>query len=370
MRISIYISFLLFWVGLDSLSAQDRSPKYSNEFLSIGVGARGHGLAGAHIASVDDVSAAYWNPAGLTGLHKDDARESIPFQVSAMHAEWFAGIAQYDYLAFAKPLSANNKSTLAFSLVRFGIDQIPNTINLVSPDGSINYDNVTEFSAADYGFFISYAQKLKNENWSIGGSTKIIRRIIGTFGGAWGFGLDAGVQYKKDRWRFALMGRDITSTYNAWQFNLTEEEKLVFQQTGNVIPISSVEVTLPQVILGGAYALEFSEKYRLLCEANVAFTFDGPRNTLYNNQTVSVDPRIGLELGYSDFLYIRGGLGNIQKATDDIDGSTTLTSVQPNFGIGIRLGRLTLDYALTDIGNVSQVLYSNIFSLRVNFKSR
>jgi len=364
MRKLLLLGFLL--LSVQFVFAQ----KYSNEFLNIGVSARSQAMGGAQAASINNVTAGYWNPAGLTGLHQEDARESIPFQVSAMHAEWFAGIAQYDYLAFAKPLSANNKSTLAFSLVRFGIDQIPNTINLVSPDGSINYDNVTEFSAADYGFFISYAQKLKNENWSIGGSTKIIRRVIGTFGGAWGFGLDAGVQYKKDGWRFALMGRDITSTYNAWRFDLTEEEKLVFQQTDNLIPVTTVEVTLPQVILGGAYQLEFSEKYRLLCEANLAFTFDGPRNTLYHNKLISIDPRIGVELAYSDFLYIRSGLGNIQKATDDIDGSTSITSVQPNFGIGIRLGRLTLDYALTDIGNVSQVLYSNIFSLRVNFKGR
>ena len=60
--------------------------KYSNEFMTIGVGARSHGLSNAMVAHVNDVSAGYWNPAGLTQIE-------APFQISAMHAEWFCGIA-------------------------------------------------------------------------------------------------------------------------------------------------------------------------------------------------------------------------------------------------------------------------------------
>ena len=48
-----------------SASAQN-APKYSNEFLYIGVGARGLGMGGAQAASVNDITSGYWNPAGLT----------------------------------------------------------------------------------------------------------------------------------------------------------------------------------------------------------------------------------------------------------------------------------------------------------------
>ena len=44
--------------------------------------------------------------------------------------------------------------------------------------------------------------------------------------------------------------------------------------------------------------------------------------------------------------------------------------MQPNFGVGIRFGRVKIDYALTDIGNVSAVQYSHIFSVLLDFKEK
>ena len=105
--------------------------KYSNEFMTIGVGARSHGLSNAMVAHVNDVSAGYWNPAGLTQIE-------APFQISAMHAEWFGGIAGYDYLSIGTKLGGKKTAFGSISLIRFGIDKIPNTLNLIEPDGSIN----------------------------------------------------------------------------------------------------------------------------------------------------------------------------------------------------------------------------------------
>ncbi|MBX9853422.1 MAG: hypothetical protein K2X86_16875, partial [Cytophagaceae bacterium] len=62
------IHFLLFlgtFLAIFSASAQISAPKYSNEFLSIGVGARAFGMSNVHTAIANDVTAAYWNPAGL-----------------------------------------------------------------------------------------------------------------------------------------------------------------------------------------------------------------------------------------------------------------------------------------------------------------
>ncbi|MEY2938827.1 MAG: hypothetical protein RL062_1416, partial [Bacteroidota bacterium] len=39
---------------------------------------------------------------------------------------------------------------------------------------------------------------------------------------------------------------------------------------------------------------------------------------------------------------------------------------QPNIGLGIHLKSFDIDYALTDIGNQSDVLYTNMFSLTYN----
>jgi hypothetical protein len=77
-----------------------------------------------------------------------------------MHAEYFAGIGKYDYASVAIPV-ANNKRTIAITGLRFAVDDIMNTLFLVEPDGSINYNNIQAFSSADYAFLLSFAQNLK-----------------------------------------------------------------------------------------------------------------------------------------------------------------------------------------------------------------
>ena len=94
------------------------------------------------------------------------------------------------------------------------------------------------------------------------------------------------------------------------------------------------------------------------------------RSVLVSSKSFNIDPRIGIEANYDGFVQVRLGVGNFQRVKEDFDPNKESLSFQPNFGIGLRLGRVQLDYALTDIGNVSQVLYSHIFSVRIDFKER
>ncbi|MBL7944166.1 MAG: hypothetical protein JNM00_15455, partial [Flavobacteriales bacterium] len=59
--------------------ADDLTPKYVNEFLNIGVGARALGMSLSQVASVNDITSGYWNPAGLLGIRSD-------LEVAAMHS--------------------------------------------------------------------------------------------------------------------------------------------------------------------------------------------------------------------------------------------------------------------------------------------
>lgn len=334
-----------------SVSAQ--APKYSNEFLNIGVGARSLGMGSAVTASSSDVTSGYWNPAGLTGVNNN-------LQLALMHSEYFAGIAKYDYASIAHPL--DSAGVLGITAIRFAVDNIPNTLNLVDANGNVDYDRITTFSAADYGFLFSYARKMKIPGLSVGANAKVIHRTVGEFANSWGFGLDAAAQYRKGEWKFGAMAKDVTSTFNAWSFNLSEDVKDVFAKTGNVIPENSVEVTLPRLIVGAARTYHI-KKFSFTGELDMDMTFDGMRNTLIKSSSVSADPRAGLEIGFADAVYLRGGLSNFQKTTDD--NGVVVTTVTPNMGVGIKIKAVSLDYALTNI-NQAVGLYSNVFSLRLD----
>ncbi|MEK7257767.1 MAG: hypothetical protein AAB316_23620, partial [Bacteroidota bacterium] len=295
--------------------------------------------------------------------------EEKGLQIGAMHAEWFAGVGKFDYLGMTLPFSNRNRR-LGISLIRFGIDDIPNTLSLYEDDGSVNYDNIVSFSAADYAFLASYAQRMKtkeNRHFYLGGNIKIIRRVIGSFANSWGFGIDLGAQYHVGKLRLGLVGRDLTNTFNAWHVTFSEKEKEVLLATGNELPdINSVEVTRPQVILGAGYQFQF-KKVSVLPELNFVATTDGKRNTLLSSDPVSIDPSLGVEVNYNSFLFLRAGVSQFQKEKD-FGGSESYIA-RPAIGVGLQLFSLRVDYAFTDLGD-SQDRYSHVISLQLDLKPK
>ncbi len=353
MRNTIGIVFLVISLSAFSQNSSN-TPKYSNEFLNIGIGARALGMSNTIIASSNDVTAGYWNPTGLCSIKSD-------LQIGLMHAEYFAGIAKYDYGGIAKKIDSS--SAFGLSFIRFGVDNIPNTTDLIDAQGNINYDRISYFSAADMAFLLSYAKKLKS-GLLLGGSAKIIHRKVGDFAQAWGFGIDFSAAYHYKSWKFAAMSRDITSTFNAWSYNLSEDMIETFLLTDNEIPENGIELTMPRLILAASKEFSFGDKFSLITELNTDITTDGMRNVLISSNPFSIDPHLGIELNYRNLIFIRSGVGNIQKITE-ITGKR-VTTIQPNIGLGIQIKGISIDYALTDIGDASVALYSNVFSLRFN----
>ena len=352
----IIFIILALWVHSIFLNAQ--VSVYSNEFLNIGVDAASLSMGGSVVAGIGGVNAAYWNPSGFVDMDKQ-------MEVSVMHSNYFSGLAQYDYAAAAYKI--NDSSAVSFSFIRFGVDDIPNTLNLVDADGNVNYDRITYFSIADYAFLFSYSRKSKIKGLSFGGSLKIIYRSQSDFAKAYGFGFDLGTQYALNKWQFGTVLRDATSTFNIWIFNQELFEQ-VFIETGNEVPENSVELTVPKLLLATARNFKINDKINALVELDMDIFFDGAHNSLISFDPVSIEPHLGFQFSYLKNVFIRGGVTGFQ-IVEDINSENQLM-MQPTIGVGFSYFNITFDYALTDVGDLSIAPYSHIFSLKYifNFK--
>ncbi len=354
--LSLKEKFLLVLILVSATLSAQTVRKYSNEFMNIGVDAAAFGMSNAVVASSSDVNSGYWNPAGLVNLEDK--------QISLMHASYFANIANYDYAAFAMPL--DDRSAVGLSAIRFGVDDILNTTQLIDDDGNISYDRISKFSTADYGFTFSYARRLPLDGLNYGVNAKVIRRVIGDFASSWGFGLDAAIQFKNDKWMFGIMARDITTTFNAWSI----DEKKFAEIQGAVegqnqeLP-ETTEITIPKLQLGMARKFVYHYDFSLLAEVDLNFRF-AETNDIISTSFASITPSLGLEFAYIDMVYVRGGVGNFQNIKQ-LDGGDSV-GFQPNIGVGFRYKGIQVDYALTDIGDQSAALYSNVFSLKLDWE--
>ncbi len=345
----LLFSFLLLFTVL--ANAQGR--KYSNEFLKIGIGADAMAKAGAVVATSQGVQAAYWNPAGLGNLQTREA--------GIMHASYFAGIANYNYLAGAMPL--DNGKAVGLSLIRFGVDDILNTSELIDADGNVDYDRISLFNAADYAVIASYAQPFK-DRFTVGVNAKLVYRHIGDFARAIGFGFDLGAQTEWKGWKTGVVLRDITGTFNAWFIN-PDSFSETLEETGNELPEDALEITLPSLQVGASRDFTIYEGIGLEAEIDLFGSFDGKRNDLISTNFASFTPALGLNFDYENFVFLRLGMGNFQNY-QEISGGQTL-GFQPNLGLGLVYNNIQIDYALTDIGDQSVALYSNIFSVKFAF---
>jgi len=322
--------------------------------MNIGVDAAALGMSNAVTAYSDDVNSGYWNPAGLLKIEDSE--------VSLMHASYFANIAQYDYAAYAKKI--DDQSAWGISLIRFGVDDILNTTQLIDNEGNIDYNRISLFSTADYGLTFSYARKMKFSGFQYGVNTKVIRRVIGEFANSWGFGFDMGFQYDKNNWHYGLMLRDITTTYNVWSIYEDKYQEISGAVVGQNQDLpESTEITLPKAQFGMARKFEIDYDYTLLASFNINMQF-ARTNAILASEGLSIDPAFGFEFGYTDIVFLRAGVGNFQNV-EQIDGSKKV-NFQPNIGLGFKYKGIQIDYALTDLVDQSAALYSNIFSVKVD----
>ena len=294
--------------------AQTVAAKYAGEFLAIGVGGRPAGMGGAFTALSNDVTGAYYNPAGL-------AQINFP-QIGLMHDERFGNLVNYNYGAVAIPYGKDY--TVALSIMRLGVDGIPDTRNALvdKVTGNVIYDiynenaridpsKVKEFNNQDWALYFSVA-KQQSEDMSFGVNVKVIRRSIAEFS-AFGIGFDAGMLYKaSENLALGVSLQDVTTTLVSWS-------------TGRN------ELITPTLKIGSMYYFKPFESLRLSPALDFDIRFENRKfASSFNVGPVSFDPHLGLEAMYNNVFAIRAGYNDVKQIT---------------IGAGIKLPKLNIDYS-------------------------
>lgn len=304
--------------------AQTVIGKYAGEFMAIGVGGRALGMGGAYAALAGDATAAYWNPAALARIEYPD--------IVAMHDERFGGMVNYDFGSVALPYG--ERATVALSILRLGVDGIPDTRNawvdvngngLFDDDNRPDYGAISRFNAADWAIYLSYARS--GETLAYGANVKIIRRDLAEHG-ATGIGFDVGVLYSPlaDLW-LALNAQDVTTTFVAWSTGRTE-------------------LITPTLKFGSAYVLELWEgTLTPTLDVDVRFEHRRFASVAYVKipylGAASLDPRLGLEFDFRKTVALRVGYNDVGQFT---------------LGAGVHLRKLDVDYSFARFGSAGNDL--------------
>ncbi len=309
--------------------------KYAGEFISLGVGGRALGMGGAFVALANDVTAGYWNPAGLSHIYYP--------QFTLMHDEQFGSLVNYDYGAVAIPFGAS--TSLGFSVIRLGVDDIPNTQNAgVDINNNLTYDpnlwtrvdpdRVTYFNAADWAFYFTYSKK-QSDDFSYGANVKIIRRELGD-ASATGIGLDVGVWYTPfENVQLGANLQDVTTTFLAWS-------------TGRN------ELISPTMKVGSAYFIEaFGGRFAPAVDFDVRFENRKYASTAHIGP-VSFDLHTGLEYQFKNLVALRVGYSDVKQLT---------------MGAGVRLPKLNIDYSFAKFDATNQLGNTHRISLMFTLES-
>jgi len=325
------------------VSAQTfETAKYGGDFLSVGAGARALGMGSAHASVTNDVTSAYWNPAGLTSVTSID--------IAYMHSERFAGIVSYDYGAIAYPIK-NSNSVVALSVFRQGVDNIANTLNAWDRERNLPRENVQdyieEFSVSDLAFILSYAQSA-TESLSWGVNAKIINHRLGPFADAWGYSLDAGFQYTAGNYLFAAHVMDLTTMMKFWTVNQSAFGD--FEETfDDEIPTGQNERVLPTLKLGAGRIFTISD-FTITAATDLDIRFENRRAFFINMGRMSFEPHVGVEGTYKNRISLRAGVTDV---TTDPDSNIYIS---PTLGTGLHFNKIFIDYGFTNFSGAASVL--------------
>ncbi len=311
--------------------------------LLIPVGGRGVALGSSNIAFSTGVDAIYWNPAGV-------ARSTFGTEAYFSHMSYFAGIG-VDYGALSVGFSGVGTFAASFKSISFGNIDVTTEAN---PDGTGVTYSPTYIVAG-----LTYSRQL-TDRISVGANFNYISEtIVNTSAG--GFAFDAGVQYNGllvPELKLGVVLKNLGPNMTYSGPNLLRQGTTVGDIRGTQwYSVNAASFELPsQLEIGLAYD-------RKINDMNDVTIFGAFQNNNYSSDLYNV----GLEYGFDNILFVRGGYNFAPQAPkDQLGQSENIYDFTLGAGINYNLGafNFTFDYAYQHAVILTS---NNVFTVKLGF---
>ena len=309
--------------------AVSRSGTSAAPFLSIGVGARGAALGGAFTATADDVTALYWNPAGLAQMRAAEA--------TMAHAEWLGSI-NHDYAAVAVPLGGG---VVGASVTLLGVPEME-----VRTERNQQGTGET-FDAADLAVGLTYGRAI-TDRFALGGTVKYIQQRIWN-STASSVAVDVGTQFRTDFLGGLTIGAQLSNFGADLRLDGRDLRTFVDPEPGQ----EGNNGRIPADYALDRWSLPLDFKLGVVTR---------PVDTRLNRLTVAVDAlhpstnyeslNVGAEYGFRERFFMRAGYQGLFLT--DAEGGLSL-------GVGVHQplpypdGMAKIDLAYRDAGRLGRV---------------
>lgn len=252
------------------------------QFLKIGVGARGTGMAGAFSALANDLTALHYNPAGI------NEQEGVTTNFS--YTSWFGGFS-HNFAAVAFPISSQYK--IAISMVNFTTGDIEETTLLQDQGTGRNY------SVDDLSLQMTFAGKLTDQ-FSFGVTAKYVQLAFADVSSG-GLAIDVGTQYDTgiEGIKFGFSVHNLGTDHAYSGEGLSDRNKVndFIQTLPKDLEYTAYRFSLPLMFrVGFAKEILSDEMNQLDAAFDFVASSDSPEQYV-----------VGLEYSWNDLVFVRGG---------------------------------------------------------------
>lgn len=336
------ITTIIFILSLIPNYAQEtnKAGTTAAQFLKIGVGSSSLGMAGTSVGLVNDVSAMYWNPAGLVGVNS--------ISVLASYTDWFVDL-KHQYFGIVLPISQDHKVGVSAAILTMGEMEITTE---QQPKGTGDF-----FDASDVMIGLTYSARLV-EFFSFGISVKYITQNIynetasalaldiGTNLNTGYKGIKVGMALSNFGTAMTLAGRDLQRTYDPNPNNATNVGIASNLKTESwELPVN-FRVGIGWDLMGTGDVMIYDQTHSIKIGIDGNHPNDGPENA-----------SVGIEYKWQNLIAFRSGY----YFNDDVRklslGFGLNWEIPQSFAIGV-------DYAFADLDRLGAV---HSISLKVGF---